>query len=606
MLDVLARLRPGVTVAQAQASLGAVAAHLEKAYPETNRNWGVYVIALGDRGVSELRGLFTLLSIAVALVLLIGCANVANLLLARGMERQKELMVRSALGARRSRLMRQLVTEGVLLSMAGGLLGIGVGYWGVRVLASVAPTTELPEMKHVALDLPVLALALLLSVVTGMLFSIVPALTLSGLSLQGTLQEAGRGSTATLRSHRLKRALVAGEVALTLALLLCAGDIVNSFVSYMQIDPGFDAHNVLIARISLPKKKYGQPQEWAAFFNRAVDEMRTIPGVKDAAVGSGAPMEEQGIIMRFHVAGAAVHFGMNGRWIAEYDRATPDYFHVAGIRMVRGRWILHSDRAGGPAVAVVNEQFARMQFGGADPIGKIVYLDGDVNESATAKNSGSPLQIVGVMHDTREYGLFQVTPQMIFVPMVQDPEPTVTLLVKTVGAPGDVLPAIRERIAKLDPQEPVYNARSLDALVKDQHAFFRFNTLLMASFAGMALMLSLIGIYGVVAYAVSQRRREFGIRLALGSSRRKILALVLRQAAWMSGIGIAAGLILTWPSTRLLAETLRESMYLKLQATGPVLYPALCVGMVATMVLGCLVPAYRATQADPMETLRGD
>ena len=235
------------------------------------------------------------------------------------------------------------------------------------------------------------------------------------------------------------------------------------------------------------------------------------------------------------------------------------------------------------------------------------YLDGDVNESATAKTSGPPLQIVGVMQDTKEYGLFQITPQMIFVPMEQDPGADGFL--PGEDAPesrADVLPAIRERIAKIDPEEPVYNARSLEALVNDQHAFFRFNTLLMATFAAMALMLSLIGIYGVVAYAVSQRRREFGIRLALGSSRRKILGLVLRQAAWMSGIGIAAGLILGWPSTRLLAETLRISMFLTLQATGPVLYTALCGGMVATMVLACLVPAYRATQADPMETLRGD
>ncbi len=236
----------------------------------------------------------------------------------------------------------------------------------------------------------------------------------------------------------------------------------------------------------------------------------------------------------------------------------------------------------------------------------MIYLDGDVNESAAAKTSGPPRLIVGVLRDTKEYGLFQITPQMIFVPMEQDPEPTVSLLVKTAGEPGSILPAIRDKVAGIDAEQPVYGARRLQALVDDQHALFRFNTLLLAAFAAMAVVLSVIGIYGVVAYAVSQRRREFGIRIALGSSRRRILELVLRQAAWMSGIGIAAGLLLGWPATRLLAGTLRVSMFLTLKAAGSTLYAALCVGMVATMVLACLVPAYRATQADPMETLRGD
>jgi putative ABC transport system permease protein len=347
-----------------------------------------------------------------------------------------------------------------------------------------------------------------------------------------------------------------------------------------------------------------------SFLNRAVEEMKTIPGVTDAAAGSGAPMEGQGSVQRFHLAGKTLGtmnpHSMNGHWIAEYDRVTPDYFHVTGIRLERGRGVLESDRAGQSPVAVVNASFAREQFGGADPIGKRIYLDGDVNESAAVQTAKTALTIVGVIHDTKEYGLFQMTPQMIFVPMAQDPETTVSLLVKTAPGAGNVLASIRERLAKLDPDEPVYNARSLEELFRDQHAFFRFNTLLLAVFAAAALLLSAIGIYGVIAHAVSQRRREFGIRLALGSSRHRIRALVLRQAGWMSSIGIATGLMLAWPSTRLLAHAMQESMYLTLARTGPVLYPALCTGMVAIMVLGCLVPAHRATRVDPMETLRGD
>jgi putative ABC transport system permease protein len=358
-------------------------------------------------------------------------------------------------------------------------------------------------------------------------------------------------------------------------------------------------------RLSLPKTKYVDPQQWMSFFNHAVEEVKTIPGVTDAAAGSGAPMEDQGSVQRFHIAGKPPGT-INERSMVEYDRVTPDYFHVTGIRLARGRGVLNSDRSGQLPVAVVNATFARKQFGSENPIGKRIYLDGDVNESATAQTATNALTIVGVIQDTREYGLFQAAPQMVFVPMAQDPETTVSLLVKTAPGAGNMLPSIRERLAKMDADEPVYNARSLEELFRDQHAFFRFNTLLLAVFAAAALLLSVIGIYGVIAYAVSQRLREFGIRLALGSSRQRIRALVLRQAGWMSGIGIAVGLTLAWPSTRLLAHAMHESMYLTLARTGLGLYPALCAGMVATMVLGCLVPAHRATQVDPMETLRGD
>jgi len=601
-LEAIARLRPGVTVGQAQARLASVALHLAQAYPDSNRNWTVNVIPFGDRGVSDFRELFVLLSMAVTLVLLIGCANVANLLLARGMERQKELTVRTALGARRGRLVRQLMTEGVLLSLAGGLLGIGLGYAGVRALASLAPREQLPDLKQAALDPQVLALSLGVSLLTGFLFSILPALTLSGVSLNGTLQEGGRGGTGTVRGHRLKMALMTGEVALTLALLLCAGDVLNTFQMYMKIDPGYDPHHVLTMRMALPKEKYAQPQARAAFYDRAIEEMKTIPGVTDAAVGSGAPMEGQGSVFRFHVAGKAETDLLNENTMTEYLRVTPDYFPTAGMRIVRGRNVRASDRT----VAVVNEKFAKKQFGDADPIGRMIFLDGDVNGSATAKTMGPPLEIVGVVHDTKEYGLFQITPQMIFVPMAQDPEQTVSLLVKTTAEAGSVLPIIRARLAKVDPDEPVYNARSLDEIFAETHAFLRFNTLLLTVFAGMALVLSVIGIYGVIAYAVSQRRREFGIRLALGSSRQRILMLVLRNAAWMSAAGIGAGLALAWPATQLLARALRQSMFLTLTRTGPVLYPGLCVGMALTMLMACVVPAHRATLADPMETLRGD
>jgi len=603
MLEVVARMRPDVSISQAQASLDTIARRLAQTYPETNKDWGVNVMRLADRGVSDFRGLFVLLSIAVSFVLLIACANVANLLLARGTERQKELNIRSALGAQKSRLVRQLITEGVLLSCCGGLLGIGIGYWGTRALTFLAPM-ELPDLKRAALNGSVVMVSVGLSVLSGFLFSVLPALTLSRRSLRGNLQETARSSTGTIQTARIKAALVIGEMALTLALLLCAGDILNSFFSYMRVDPGFDPTNVLTMRVSLSKQKYKNPQQWTVFFNRAVEEIDAIPGVAGAAAGTNAPMAGGGAVFRFHIAGSNATATISEHSLAEYLRITPGYFRAVGMRLWRGRPLLPSDGEGRPAVALVNETFVRRQFGGGDPIGKRILLDGDVNASAAAKTAGPPLEIVGVVRDIKEYGLFQTAPQMIYVPLAQDPEPAMSLLVKTTVESRGILTDIRSRLARLDSDQPVYNIRSLKQIVGEEHAFFRFNTLLLAVFATIALVLSLIGIYGVVAYAVSQRSKEFGIRLALGSPRHTILTLVLRQGAWLSGSGIGLGLALAWPATRLLARTLKQSTRLTLAQTGPELFPVLCAGIAITMMLACVFPARRATKADPMQALR--
>jgi putative ABC transport system permease protein len=603
-LMVIARLRAGVTLAQAQAGLAAVARHLAQAYPDADKDWSVNISPMSNAGIGDFRGLFVLLSAAVGLVLLIACANVANLLLARGMGRQKELTVRMALGARSSRVIRQLMTEGLLLAVIGGVLGIGLGYGGNRMLAFLAPAMELRDLKHMALDGPVLALSLGLSIMTGFLFSVLPALTLSRISPGRTLNQTGRNSTGTVRSNRLKAALVAGEVALTLALLLCAGDILKSFFTYMRIDPGFDAHHVLTMHMALPQEKYRNPQQWAGFFQRLVEEIGTIPGVTAAAAGSGAPMEGAGSVLRFHVGGERAEAGIDERWILEHLSVSPDYFRVTGMSLVRGRGILASDKVNAPPVVVINEKLSRKQFGNANPIGRRIFLDGDVNQSAVVDTAGPSLVVVGVVRDIKEYGLFQITPQMIYVPLAQDPESSASLLVKTTVPPDTVLPAIRGKIAKLDSEQPVYNVESLEDIFWQEHSFFRFNTLLISVFAGMALLLSLIGIYGVVAYEVSQRTREFGIRLALGSSRRGLLLLVLRDAAWMAMAGIGIGLALAWPAVRLLTRTLQESMFLTLVRTGPMLFPALCAAIIITLLLACLIPARWATQADPMQALR--
>lgn len=602
-LMVIARMRAGVTIAQAQSEMDGVARHLAQRYPEADKQWGVHVSSMSDAGVGDFRELFELLSASVGLVLLIACVNVANLLLARGLARQQELTIRMALGARTSRIVRQLITEGVLLSMCGGMLGIGLGYVGIRVMALLTPP-ELRDLKHMTLDTPVLLLSLILAILTGLLFSILPALALSRLTLRGTMQQSGRNHTGTLRSSRLKALLVSGEIAFTLVLLFCAGDILKSFFTYMRVDPGFEMRNVLTMHMALPEEKYRSPQQWASFFNRAAEEIQTVPGVVAAAAGSGAPMEGTGSILRFHVEGGRVTPGMASRGILEHVSVTPNYFRVTGMTMMRGREILASDQTNTPPVAVVNETLARKWFGDANPVGRRIFLDGDVNESAVTKTTGPSLEIVGVVRDIKEYGLSQITPQMMYVPLAQNPESSASLLVKTTVSPVATLPAIRERVAKLDPDQPIYKVESLQEIFWSEHAFFRFNTLLLSVFAGMALVLSLIGIYGVVSYEVNQRTREFGIRLILGSTRQRILLLVLRDAAWMAGSGIGVGVALAWPAVRLLTRTLHQSMFLTLIQTGPCFFPMLCAAILVTLLIASLVPAQSAMRADPMQALR--
>lgn len=606
-LSVIARLRHGATLAQGQASPNAIAQRLSREYPETNKDWGVNLIRLSDRGGSQFRQLFVYLSVAVGFVLLIACANVANLLLARGMQRQRELSVRTALGARRGRLVRQFVTEGVLLSLAGGLLGVGFGCAGIRVLSALAPAVALPELKQMTLNLQVLAIALGVSMLTGLLFSVLPALIVSGVSPQGAMQETGRSNTGTRQSNRLKAMLIVGEVALTIVLLMCAGDILNSFLVYMRIDPGFDIQNVLVMRLTLPQKRYSHPRQQSEFVARAVQEIGSLPGVSAAAAGSGAPLEE-GSILWFHTAdgrSSGVTKGSTNHEMVDCYRITPDYFRATGIRLLRGRGVLSSDQDSQPAVAVVNETFARKEFGDADPIGRRVFLDGDLNASATATATATaqPIETVGVVRDTKDSGLFHDTPAILFAPLAQAPEPSVSLVVKSGVAPKDIVPEIRSRIAQLDPDQAVYNIRSMDDIFREWHALFRFNTLLLTAFAAIAPILSMIGIYGVIAYTVTQRTREFGIRMALGAPRRRILMLVLKQSLWMSFAGTVLGAALAWPATRLLSRTLQQSMYMTLTRTSPLLFPVLCAGLVLIMLLMSLLPARRATQVEPMQSI---
>ncbi len=603
-LEVVARLRPGIRLEQAQASLDLLTRRLEQAYPETNKDWGANVFPLTERGVIGYRPLFLFLWLAVGVVLLIACANVANLLLARGMERHKELTIRAALGAPRWRLIRQLMTESMLLSSLGGCLGLLLALWGVDLLATLAPSARLPELQQIGLNLRVLTFSLGLSVITGFLFSLLPAFTLASFSLRDALHEGGRGTSDSPRRNRLKAALVVGELALTLMLLMCAGTVFRSFQKYMNVEPGFVAENVLSMRFALPLERYQQAPQWAAFFERVEEEVKAIPGVVTAAVGSGAPMEGGDDILRYQIAGRPAPNSAKPQVVTGYHRVSPDYFRALGIKLRRGRYLNAADADGAPRVALVNEAFVRREFPDQNPIGEKITLLGDVNRSAREEGGQPLVEIVGVVAEIKDYSFYQTAPPAIYVPVRQDPQRTMSLLVKTAADPASLLPEIRRRLLKLDPDQPAFNIRTLEQIVSDNHALLRFNTLLLAVFAALALVLSVIGIYGVIAYAVSQRTKEFGIRLALGAHPRDIFKLVLRKGLGLSLAGVALGVAAAFPALKLLARALKASMNLDLIGSGPLLFVAVCSALMLVALLACFIPARRATKVDPMIALR--
>lgn len=602
ILDVIARLRPGVTLAQAQAEMDIVARQLSQQYPETNKDWGANLMPLQDRGISDFRPLFLLVSLAVGLVLLIACANVANMLLARGIQRQRELTTRLAVGASRTRLVRQLLTEGVMLAILASVAGLVLARWGIQIIVALAPAADIPELKNMALNSRVLVFGVGLSVLTGVVFSIFPALTLSRFSLRDALQEGGR-SSESVRRTRIKDALVVGELMMTLILLVCAGTVGRSFLTYMAIDPGFSPTNVLVMKLVLPLEKYKEPEQWAAFFRQFEEEIKTIPGVVVAAVGSGAPMEGGGDVLRYDIPGE-IKPNPKQPHLAEYFRVSDEYFLANGIHLKRGRSFDADDRAEAPRVAIINEDFARHKFTGKDPIGEWIILRGDVNNSINGERGGRRVQVVGVVNDTKEYGLYHMTPSMIYVPVSQDPGRVMSVVLKSLAEPGGVVAEIRRRLSKIDPDQPLFNVRTEGQIVRENHALLRFNAWLFGTFAVTALVLATTGIYSLIAYGVSARTQEFGIRLALGATPRQILRLVLRQAASLTGTGVVLGLLLAVPATKLLARSLKSSMYLDLLGSGPALFATVSAGILIIALLTAFIAARRAMRVDPMVALR--
>ncbi|MBV9924270.1 MAG: ABC transporter permease [Acidobacteria bacterium] len=585
-LNVLGRLKDGVGAPQAEAEMATVASRVEQSLGGTNVGHQVVVVPLHEQVVGGARTALLTLLAAVALVLLIACANVANLLLARAAARRREVAVRAALGASRWRIVRQLLAESLLLAGLAGVLGLLLAVWGVELLVRLDPA-GVQRAGEVTLDWRVLAFTLGLSVLTGILFGLAPALQASKTDFVESLKEGGRSGQGLARS-RLRSGLVVGEVALTLVLLVGAGLLLKSFSRLLAVDPGLDARNVLTLDVALPSAKYNEPQRITAFYERLVQEAAAVPGVQAAGVVSVLPLAGDDTSNFVQIEGRApLPPGQAMR--AGRRNVSADYFRTLGIPVKRGRALAASDADGAQPVLVINESLARSFFPDEDPVGKRVRT-GDK----------SPwVEIVGVVGDVRHRGLdVDARPEMFF-PHTQTPSRRMTLVVRSSGDPAALAAPLRERVRSIDRDQPVGDVKTMEEWVSESVASRRFTAALLGVFAAAAAALAALGLYGVVSYSVAQRTHEIGLRVALGARPRDVLRLVIGQGLTLTLVGAAVGLAAAFALTRVISGLL-----FNVGATDPSIFVAVPLLLVVVALLACYLPARRATKVDPMVALR--
>jgi putative ABC transport system permease protein len=593
-IDVVARLKPGITIEQARANMNAIAQRQVERYPKTNTGIGAKIVSLHEQIVGDVRPMLIVLLGAVAFVLLIACANIANLLLARAAARQKEMAIRGALGASRSRVVRLLLTESLVLSIVGGAVGLLLAIWSLDLLVSLKPA-NLPRLTEIGVNRTVFLFTLAISVFTGIVFGLVPAWQASKPDLNEGLKESGRGSSGGPRRQRVRAALVLTEVALSLVLLIGAGLMMRSFSRLLAVDPGFKPDHVLTAFVSLPVTKYPKRQDQAAFFDRLLDRLQNLPAVSAAGVVSDLPL----------FGGSSTGFDVDGRPEAlpgqrpmtDYRMINPDYFAAMGMKLVKGRVFSRYDTEGAPGVVIINETLAARFFAGEDPIGKRLNLSGEPKDLR---------EIVGVVADLRNYGVDADVKPEVYVPFLQS-EPgylagvasAMNVIVRSPNDPSSLASALREQVQALDKDQPVSEIRTMEWYLADSMAQRRFNMLLLGVFAGLALILAAVGIYGVIAYTVEQRTHEMGIRIALGARGGDILRLVFAHAMATTLAGIGLGLAAAFGLTRLL-----QSLLYQITATDPFVFATIPVLLLIVAVIATYLPARRAMKVDPITALR--
>ena len=588
-LELLARLRPGTTLTQANAELAVLNQRYREqnpTAPDATPGRAMAAESLRELVVSDVRGRVLMLSAAVAVVLLIACANVASLLLSRALARRREIAVRTALGASRGILVAQLLTESMLLAVIAGALGIGLGWIATRALTTWG-ATQLPEGVPITMDLRVLLFTLAVSVIVGALFGMVPTLQLARANPNAALRDEGRGVSVGHTRTYAKNALVVGQVGLSLLLVVSAGLLLRSFVRLLNVDPGFDATNVLTMNVSLPTVKYAKPEQQIAFFDELVRRVEAVPGVSAAATSAALPLSFIRVTPILPEGQPDVPLAQ--RPFVDIEAISPRWFQTMRVPMLTGREFTAADNAQAPKVVIVNESFARQFWPNENPIGKRVVVG----------RWPDPAEVVGESADLKNKGLEQETQPQLYLSFPQLPWGDMNLLMRTAVEPRSITSAVRAQVAALDADQPITNIQTVDDLMDASRSQPRFTMLLLAVFSATALVLAVVGIYGVLAYSVAQRRQEFGIRLALGAERTDILRLVLRQGLVLAAAGIVTGLVASLLLTRLMSSLLYKTGTHDL--TTFIVTPLL---FLVIALLASYLPARRATEVNPIEALR--
>jgi putative ABC transport system permease protein len=592
----VARMSPGVTLDAARADMESVGKRVQE---ETGWPGMPTVTSLRDRALGSIEPVLLVLFGAVAFVLLIACANVANLLLARGEDREREIAVRTALGAGRGRIIRQLLTESVALSVVAGALGTLLAYWGIAALVASLPSA-VPLVDRVGLDPRVLGFTLALSILTGVVFGLVPALQSSRFDLHDSLKEGGRGSNLGTRRGWLRNALVVSEVAIALVLLVSAGLLIQSFSRLRAVEPGFRAESVVNMRISLPTSEYSDTTQWYEFYERFLERVETLPGVVSAAVNNGVPLASGGT-----ESGALPDsrpLSENSMESCLYQAVSPDYFETLGIPLLRGRAFSGQDREERPLVAVVDETMAREFWPGEDPVGRRVAF-----EYQGSGDAPEPIwrEVVGVVGHVRHYELKSESRVQIYVPYTQPPiwfesrRRPMAVFVKTRIEPASIVPVVRSELRALDPNLPMYDIQTMEEVVSQEVGTDRMFSGVLSIFAAVAMLLAAVGIYGVLSYTVSRRTHEIGVRLALGAGTGDVIRLILRRSLLLTAAGLGIGLAAAFAATRVLAGALFE-----VSATDPVTYGGVGLLLAFVALMASYIPARRATRVDPVIALR--
>lgn len=594
-LQVVARLKANVTVEQARADLGTLAAQLAKDHPDTNEFSTVAVTGLVTKMLGDLRLALLVLSGAVAFVLLIACANAANLLLARAVARQKEMSIRLALGAGRGRIVRQLLTESLLLSLLGGALGILLAAFGVDTLQKFMPSGM--RFMEITVNRTVLFYTLGLSVLTGFIFGLYPAWQAAQTSLNEVLKEGGGKGSVMIGSRRFRHALVVGEIALTLLLLIGAGLLLQSFRKLQNVQPGFETNNILTMNVSLPRAKYQEPLQQAAFYTRALTNLRAVPGVQAAGLVTNLPLGNSLSASSFRIDGRPEPARGDSPQASDC-KISPEYFRTMGIRLLRGRDFDARDVKESQGVVIINQALAERYFPNEDPLGKHLTIGTPEEERLYGK--GVSREIIGIVGNSR-FSLDKAPDPELYVTYQQLPEATFTVVLKTLGEPGAISQAARNAIYQADPQQAVRNVRPMQEWLSEAMAPRQFSALLIGIFAGIALLLASAGIFGVMSYTVTQRTNEIGIRMALGAQTTQVLRLVLGQGLKLATLGVTIGLVGAWAVTRFLKSILYE-----VNATDPWLFGGLTALLLLIAMAACYWPARRATKVDPLVALRSE